>query len=41
MHPSAILRADADREARRRELVRDLELARELLRDVKGGKAAA
>jgi len=41
MHPSAILRAEADREVRRRELVRDLELARELLRDVKAGTAAA
>jgi len=42
MHPSAILRADADREVRRRELVRDLELARELLRDARvAGKTAA
>lgn len=31
MHPSAVLRADADREARRAELLSDLRLARETL----------
>jgi DNA polymerase len=41
MHPSAILRADADRELRRGELVADLELARELLRELRAETAAA
>ena len=41
MHPSAVLRADADRELRRGELVADLELARELLREIRAERAAA
>ena len=41
MHPSAILRADADREARRGELVADLGLARELLGEIRAERAAA
>jgi DNA polymerase len=41
MHPSAILRADADRELRRSELVADLELVRELLREIRAERAAA
>ena len=41
MHPSAILRADADRELRRSELVADLELARELLGEIRAERTAA
>jgi uracil-DNA glycosylase len=41
MHPSAVLRAEAERELRRREFVSDLELARELLREIAAEKAAA
>ena len=41
MHPSAILRAGADRELRRNELVADLELARGLLREIRADRAAA
>jgi uracil-DNA glycosylase len=41
MHPSAVLRADGDRELRRSELVADLELARELLWEIRAESAAA
>ena len=41
MHPSAILRADADRELSRSELVADLELARELLGEIRAERTAA
>ncbi len=41
MHPSAVLRADADRELRRGELVTDLERARELLGEIRAERAAA
>jgi hypothetical protein len=41
LHPSAVLRADADREVRRGELVADLELARDLLREIRAEQAAA
>ena len=41
MHPSAVLRADGDRELRRGELVADLELARDLLQEIRVARAAA
>jgi uracil-DNA glycosylase len=42
IHPSAVLRADADRETRRSELLADLELAREMLLSLSSaGKSVA